>query len=348
MKIKDIIRHLEQVAPPIYQEGYDNAGLIVGDAQWKCTGVITCLDSTEAVIAEAVTKGCNLVVAHHPIVFKGLKRLTGRTYVERVILEAIRHNVAIYAIHTNLDNVYAQGVNGKIAERLGLQNTRILAPKALLKQVIAYVQPDQLSEVQAQLTEAGASAQSTGNSVRLASVGASPQEEGSAARIRLEVIFPQAQQGAIMQALAHFNELDYSLMSLENKTSLIGSGMVGELPKPMKETDFLALLKQQMKVSCIKHTALRKKKVKRVALCGGAGGFLLRSAVASGADFFITADYKYHEFFDADQQIVIADIGHFESEQFTIDLLCKIIREKFGNFAVHCTEVNTNPVRYYH
>ncbi len=347
MRIADIVQHLEAVAPPVYQEGYDNAGLIVGDASQECTGVLTCLDSTEEVIAEAVEKGCNLVVAHHPIVFKGLKRITGRTYVERVILQAIRNDVAIYAIHTNLDNVYARGVNAKIAERLGLVNTQILAPKATLKKLVVTALPGEADRLRRSLTEAGIDQQNTEHPIRFSAVGATQLEGDWHARVQLEVIFQQAQQRAIMRALQHIHELDYSIQPIENTSSQIGSGIVGELPESMTEKSFLSYLKERMGVGCIRYTALRGEKVKKVALCGGAGGFLLGKAIGQKADFFVTADYKYHEFFDADNQIVIADIGHFESEQFTIELLYDIIREKFGNFAVHCTEVRTNPVHYF-
>jgi dinuclear metal center YbgI/SA1388 family protein len=341
--IAEIIQHLETIAPPVYQEGYDNAGLIVGQAGQACTGVLTCLDATEAVVAEARKKGCNLIVAHHPIVFKGLKSLTGRNYVERVVIEAIRHDMAIYAIHTNLDNVYARGVNSAIAERLGLQNTRILAPQPALKQVSVFTSPAQADALADQLNQAAAAGQQNEAAVRLTTTGNHEQGE----RIKLEAIFHRAQQGRIMAVLRGYDELDYQLSSLEQSSSHIGAGLVGELPAPMTEGDFLAHLKASMQVNCIRHTALLDQPVQRIALCGGAGGFLLPQAIRSGARFFITGDYKYHEFFDADGQLVIADIGHFESEQFTIPLLANILKEKFGNFAIHCTEVVTNPVHYY-
>lgn len=341
--IKQIVQHLEQVAPPQYQESYDNAGLLVGDAAVECTGVLTCLDSTEAVIEEAIQTGCNLVVAHHPIVFRGLKRFTGRTYVERVIMLAIRNNIAIYAIHTNLDNVFIQGVNAKIAERLGLINTRILAPKATLSRATVFVPANVADELKTALEMAASSDQMPGSSIQQLSVGARNGDEVS---IELELVYPQAQAGAVQQILARYPQIGVLYSDLSNINSLTGSGLVGELPKAVSEKTFLKQLKENMGVSCIKYTALRDKQVKTIALCGGAGGFLLANAIRAGADFFVTADYKYHEFFDADNKIVIADIGHYESEQFTIQLLADIIREKFGNFAVRLTKVNTNPVNY--
>jgi dinuclear metal center YbgI/SA1388 family protein len=262
MQIKDILSVLEAVAPPHLQESYDNAGLIVGDPEAAVKGVLFCLDSTEAVVQEAVEKGCSLVVAHHPILFRGLKRLNGATYVERTVMQAVRQNIAIYAIHTNLDNVHSQGVNAKIAEKLGLVHTRVLAPKP----------------------------------------------------------------------------------GFDNNT---GAGLFGELPVPMSEKDFLQQVKNALRTDCVRHTALRGKPVQRVAVCGGSGSFLLPEALRAGADAFVSADFKYHEFFDAEGKIVIADVGHFESEQFTIELLRDIVREKFPTFALHLTELSTNPVFYF-
>lgn len=261
MTINDITTYLESIAPAHLQESYDNAGLIVGDPATEVSGVLTSLDCTEEIIAEAKARGCNLVVAHHPIVFRGLKRFNGSNYVERTVIKAIKEDVAIYAIHTNLDNVRHQGVNERIAQRLGLENLRLLGPK--------------------------------------------------------------------------------------NDEKTIGSGMVGELPAALGETDFLHLLKDRMEAAVVKHTALLNKPVSTVALCGGAGGFLLEQAKKAGAQVFVTADYKYHEFFDADGEIIICDIGHYESEQFTTQLLAELLTKKFRTFAVLCTERITNPVRYF-
>lgn len=340
--ITDIIAHLEAVAPPVYQEGYDNSGLIVGHAGQACTGVITCLDATEAVVEEAIAQGCNLVVAHHPIVFRGLQRFTGRTYVERVVMRAIRHDVAIYAIHTNLDNVYAQGVNAKIAERLGLVDTRILAPKGTLLRATLYCPPHQVDQLKPRLEAAIASAQTPAAPIRQAAIGS----RAGQASVELDVVFAQHSQRAVAQVLAAFPDVDALYSTVSNANPLTGSGMVGVLPKPMGEMAFLKLLKKQLGAGCVKYTQPLGRDVTTVALCGGAGGFLLPQAIGAGAQVFVTADYKYHEFFDAEGRIIIADIGHFESEQFTIELLADIIREKFGNFAVRLTEVTTNPVNY--
>lgn len=261
MFVRDILNLLETLAPPALQESYDNAGLITGHPDMPLQGVLFCLDSTEAVVEEAVSLGCNLIVAHHPIVFKGLRRFNGYSYVERTVISAIKNDVALYAIHTNLDNVHFRGVNAKIAEKIGLQNTRILTPKA------------------------------------------------------------------------GFSD--------------IGAGLLGTFAGPMPEPEFLNLLKNALGARCVRHTALRGKPVQQVAVCGGSGSFLLPDALRAGADAFVTADFKYHEFFDAENRLVIADVGHYESEQYTIELLFDVVREKFPNFALHCTKVNTNPVHYW-
>lgn len=343
MKIKALTQYLETIAPPAYQESYDNSGLIVGNLETKITGVLICLDSIEAVIEEAIDKNCNVIVAHHPIVFKGLKRLNGNNYVERIIIKAIQYEIAIYAIHTNLDNVYHQGVNGKIAEQLGLINTQILAPKSFSKKLQIFTPATNSQKIREALYSAGANISSSHSSIGVGSNAG----KNSLGEIRLEVSFSAGRQSAILQALRTVApDVAYDLFSIENKTIHIGSGMIGELETPIKETKFLKHIKKQMKAKCVRYTKLRNRKIKKVALCGGSGSFLLSTAIAQGADLFLTADFKYHEFFDADQRIVIADIGHYESEQFTSNLLYDIITEKFSTFAVYLTGTNTNPVNY--
>jgi len=331
--IQDVIQHLERIAPPIYQESYDNAGLICGNAQAEVTGILTCLDSTEAVIEEAIAKSCNLVVAHHPIVFRGLKQLTGRNYVERTLLRAIKNDVAIYAIHTNLDNMYVQGVNARFAERLGLENTRILAPKATFQELRFQVAATDLEAIYA------LDRTFTGPATVVVPTAHPDRYEARAT-------IAAGDLPAFRRAIGTFVKSTISIQSLQEVNPQVGSGMVGQLPEPMEELEFLHFLKRQMQTACVKHTALRGKPVQRVALCGGAGGFLLPAAIRAQADVFITADYKYHEFFDADGHLMITDIGHFESEQFTIPLLKELISDKFSNFAVYETVHNTNPVSY--
>jgi dinuclear metal center YbgI/SA1388 family protein len=364
MQIAEIIALLESVAPPSLQEHYDNAGLLTGNAGWTCTGALCTLDATEEVIKEAVQQNCNLVIAHHPIIFGGLKKINGKNYVEKAVITAIKNDVAIYAIHTNLDNVLA-GVNGMMANKLGLVNTRILAPKeATLKKLYTFVPLEQAEQVRAALFAAGAGHIGNYNECSFGAEGTGtfkgeedtnpfvgkPGERHYEKELKIEVIFPSYLQASLLKALlaAHpYEEVAYDVVELANAHPRIGSGLIGELPEPMPETGFLTLLKQSFNLSLIRHTALLGRPVKKVALCGGAGSFLVSKALASGADVYVTADMKYHEFFDANDRIVIADIGHFESEQFTIDLLTAILREKFPTFAVLKTAVKTNPVHYF-
>jgi len=347
MQIKKVISYLETIAPPAYQESYDNAGLIVGDPTWEVTGVMVCLDSTEAVIDEAINNNCNLVIAHHPIVFKGLKRFNGHHYVERVVMMAIKYDIAIYAIHTNLDNVYSNGVNGRIAEQLGLLNTQILRPRQGMKKLTLYVPANESDKLRNRLFKAGAGQIGPVRHLSHASVGAGTRNSSGNAEVRLEMIFPTVVQRQLEQEIrAEGDRVHYDIVALDNQNPLVGAGIIGTLKEPMAERAFLEQMKRKMKTACVRYTALRRRKVRKVAICGGAGGFLLRDAIAQSADVFITADYKYHEFFDANGQIVIADIGHYESEQYTIELLYSLLSENFSKFAVFATTVNTNPVNY--
>lgn len=349
MKIKELTAFLETIAPSAYQESYDNSGLIVGNPNEEIKGVLICLDSTEAIIEEAIEKKCNVVIAHHPIVFRGLKRFNGKHYVERVVMKAIKNDIAIYAIHTNLDNVYNKGVNAKIAERLDLINTQILAPKVGLKKIFTFVPTEYSEKVRAALFTAGAGDIPKFENLSYATIGVGTQHQSGGAQVKLEFTFPSVKQNAIIKALQDSHpdfDVPYDIISIENKNSEVGSGMIGYLKDPMSEKEFLQKIKKQMKAGCVKYTKLLRKKISKVAVCGGSGGFLLKDAIRQGADIFITSDYKYHEFFDADGKIIIADIGHYESEQFTIELLYDIITEKFSNFAAYFTEINTNPVNY--
>ena len=361
--IKDITNYLEQLAPPVYQESYDNCGLIVGDSSQQVTNVLVTLDCTEAVVDEAIAKGCNLIVAHHPIVFSGLKKLNGKNYVERTVIKAIKNEVAIYAIHTNLDNV-KHGVNAKIAERLGLMNTQILAPKSgLLKKMVVYVPQSHIEKVQQALFDAGAG--NIGNysecSFYAAGTGTFKGNEQSNGFVgeqgkqhqepeyKLEVLVDDARLGTAISAMisAHpYEEVAYDVFALANAHTQIGSGMIGELPEALAPEDFLAHLKTSMQTNTIRYTPVNKS-IKKVAVCGGSGSFLLKTALAAGADAFVTADFKYHEFFDAEQRLMIADIGHYESEIFTINLLADEMLKKFHSFAVILSEINTNPINYY-
>lgn len=349
MQIKELITYLEQIAPLSLQESYDNAGLIVGDPIIKLQGALICLDSTEAVVDEAIELGCNLIIAHHPIIFKGLKKLNGKNYIERTIIKAIRYDIAIYAIHTNLDNIFTKGVNARIAKKIGLSKTSILAPKQNAKKLSTIVPVDHADQLRQALFSAGAGDVFGTANQSYAGVGMQTQNGHGGAAVKIEFTFAAEKQGAIVKALHKHHpdeQIAYDIFSTENKETQSGAGIIGKLKKPIHERNFLEHLKKVMKAGVVKYTRLSGKKVRTVAVCGGSGGFLLPVAIAKGADVFVTADYKYHEYFDANGKIVIADIGHYESEQFTIDLLFDIISEKFSTFALHCTKVNTNPVKY--
>jgi dinuclear metal center YbgI/SA1388 family protein len=364
MKLSQLTSFLESIAPLAYQEDYDNSGLIVGRPDQEIQQALISLDCTEAVVDEAIATNCQVIISHHPIVFRGLKKFNSKTYVERVVEKAIRNNIALYAIHTNLDSIIT-GVNARICERLGLKNCHILAPKHnLLKKLVTYVPIANADAVRAALFEAGAgnignyseasfnaegSGTFKGNELTNPFVG-EPGKLHWENEIRIETIYPAVLESKIIMALIlahHYEEVAYDLYNLTNQNPQVGAGMVGELELAVDETTFLRHVKDKMHAQVIRHTAFTGKPIKKVAVCGGAGGFLLKQAIAAGADIFITADYKYHEFFDAEGKIIIADIGHFESEQFTQELLYEIIRKNFINFAVRLTEVNTNPVKYF-
>ena len=362
-KIVDIITVLEQWAPLVLQESYDNAGLLTGNKDDRCTGVLCCLDVTEAVIDEALDRQCNLIVAHHPLIFTGIKRLSGGSGLERTLIKAVKKDLAIYAIHTNLDNVL-NGVNGKIASQLQLVNTRVLLPKQdSLRKLITYVPLSHTEEVRRALFAAGAghigrysecSFTSSGEGTFRAGPGTQPfvgerGERHTENENRLEVIFPEYRQATLLDALrrAHpYEEVAYDLVPLANAHQELGAGLVGELRQPVEESAFLGSLAQTFGVGQLRHSAMLGRPIQRVAVCGGAGSFLISKALAAGADVFITADLKYHDFFLADGRLVLADIGHFESEQFTIELLADHLAEKFLNFAVLKTSISTNPVQY--
>lgn len=364
MKIKEIIQELERWAPPAYQESYDNARLITGSQKEELKSILISLDCTEEVVDEAIKKNCNLVIAHHPIVFSGLKSLTGKNYVERTIIKAIKNDIAIYAIHTNLDNVY-NGVNKKIADIIGLTNQKVLAPKSgTLSKLVTFVPAEKSKTVLNKLHEVGAgqignyshcsfSSEGTGtfkpNEIANPTIG----ESGKTERVneeRIELIFPSALEAKIVTALksAHpYEEVAYYIAKLSNSNQEVGAGMVGDLQQEIAILDFMTLIKEKFNLSVIRHTTFHKEKIKKIAVCGGAGSFLLSKAKATNADVFITSDYKYHEFFDAEGNIIIMDIGHYESEVFTKELIYDRLKEKFANIALNLSQVVTNPINYF-
>ncbi len=362
MQIKEIIEVLEAWAPPILQENYDNAGLIIGNQGAELSGALVTLDVTEEVIDEAINKKCNLIIAHHPIIFKGLKRITGKNYIERTVIKAIKNDIAIYAIHTNLDNV-KHGVNAKIAEKLGLSNIQVLEPKpAVLMKLITFAPHAFAEQVKQALFAAGAgnignydqcSFSTQGKGTFRAKDGSVPfvgqiGQHHEEPETRIEVVMPIYLTSKVLSALLKvhpYEEVAYDLVPLANANNEIGSGMVGELPEPMNEQAFLAHLKKSLQIENVRYTSFAGA-IKKVALCGGVGSFLIQAAKSSGAQAFVTADVKYHEFFDAEQSLMIADVGHYESEFFTKELIQQQILKYFPTFAVLLSEIHTNPIKY--
>lgn len=363
MQVKDITRLIESMAPLAYQESYDNAGLIVGDANDDVSGVLITLDITEEVMEEAIRKNLNMVIAHHPIVFGGLKKLNGRNYVERSVIKAIKNNIAIYAAHTNLDGVFG-GVNSKICEKLKLQNCRMLIPmQGMLKKLVTFVPVSHAEKVRTALFEAGAGQIGNYDSCSFNQQGLGSFKGNDSTNpfageknklhfeeeTRIETIFPKHIQGRVIEAMiqAHpYEEVAYDIYPLDNEFPLAGTGMIGELAEPVDEHHFLQTIKETFYCQALKHTALLGKPIKKVAVCGGSGSSFLNRAIAQNADIYISADFKYHQFFDAEKKIVIADIGHYESEQFTKEVFYELLTKKFPKFAVHLSEISTNPVNY--
>lgn len=363
MTISAIISVLEKMAPMFLQESYDNSGLITGQKQTECTGALLCLDVTESVINDAISKNCNLIISHHPIVFKGIKKFDSDYYVDKTIIAAIKNDIAIYACHTNMDNVI-NGVNGKIADKLNLINRRILQPKSFLIQKLVVFVPFEYQEVlEKSLFEAGAGEMGNYGECSFVSegVGSFKPLEGAdphtgkigvrtiQKEVKVEVIFPIWKQSAILNAMknAHpYEEVAYELYTLQNKHQEIGAGIIAELEQSVDIKNFLNEIKSIFNVKCLKHTQIISEKIKKIAICGGSGSFLIQDAIRAKADVFITSDIKYHDFFEANNQLVLVDIGHFESEQFTIELFADVLKNNFPTFAHFKTDVHTNPVKY--
>jgi len=363
MRLKEITRYIESVAPLAFQESYDNAGLIIGQPDDEISGILITLDVTEDILDEAIRKNLNLIIAHHPIIFSGIKKLNGKNYIERCIAKAIKNDIAIYAAHTNLDSVFG-GVNSKICEKLVLQNCRILAPTpSFLKKLVTFVPIADAAKVRNAILEAGAgnignydscSFNQNGNGTFRGNDQTNPyvgekNQLHTEEETRIETIFPKHIQSKVIQALlqAHpYEEVAYDIYPLDNEYTQAGIGMIGELQEPIDELDFLQKVKDAFKCKVVKHTQLLGKPIRRVAVCGGSGSTYLNMAMAQKADIFISGDFKYHQFFDAENQIIVADIGHYESEQFTKEVFYELLTKKFPKFAVHLSDFNTNPVIY--
>ena len=363
MKVQSICELIEEVAPLALQESYDNAGLLVGDLQMEITSVLVSIDVTENVIEEAIQKKCNLIVSHHPLIFSALKKVVGKNEVQRCVIKAIKHDIAIYAAHTNLDNVL-QGVSAKMAEKIGLKDLKILQPKGnLLLKLITYVPKIHSYKVREALFEAGGgtignynscSFNSEGIGTFLANENANPyigelNKLHSEPETKIEVILPEYLKFKVLETLLKihpYEEPAYDFISLDNTWNQVGAGVIGTLEEEEEEINFLNRLKSIFNIPTIRHTNLSGKKIKRVALCGGSGSSFLPDAILAGADIYISGDFKYHEFFEAENHILIADIGHYESEQFTKDIFFEIITKKMPTFAVQISECKTNPINY--
>ena len=364
MQINKVIQVLEELAPLNYAEDFDNVGLLTGSGDWEVKGILVTLDTLEEVVDEAIENNCNLIVSFHPIIFSGLKSLTGRNYVERTVLKAIKNDIAIYAIHTALDNSF-RGVNDMICEQLGLINRKILVPQqGSIKKLITFVPKKDAAEVREALFSAGAgtignyehcsfnvigSGSFRGNEESNPVIGRKGETHYEE-EVQIGVTFPKHLEKDILKALfeAHpYEEVAYEITTLENRNQHIGMGMIGELEQEVPEKAFLEQVKKTFKTGCIRHSALLKKPIKKVAVLGGSGSFAIEKAAAAGADIFLTADLKYHDFYKAGQKLVLADIGHYESEQYTKNLLAAFLKKNFANFAVVLSNTETNPIKYF-
>jgi len=363
MIIQDVVNLLEDFAPTKYAEDFDNVGLLVGDSKNEVTGALITLDTLEATVDEAVSKNCNLIISFHPIIFSGLKKLTGKNYVERTVLKAIKNEIAIYAIHTALDNQY-KGVNDMIAEKIGLTNREILIPrKDSIKKLTTFVPVNDADSVRKALFEAGAgsignydncSFNSTGEGSFKGNEDSNPVV-GKKGQVHFEkemqigITYATHLESRILKSLFHshpYEEVAYEIHSLENANQQLGMGMIGELQSETDEKSFLNELKETFNSGCIRHSVLLGKPIKKVAVLGGSGAFAIENAKAAGANIFITADLKYHDFYKAEEKLVLADIGHYESEQFTKNLLYSFLSKKISSFALILADTNTNPIHY--
>ncbi|WP_062059991.1 Nif3-like dinuclear metal center hexameric protein [Aquimarina longa] len=363
MQIKEVIQHLEALAPTAYAEDFDNVGLLVGNSETKVTGILVTLDTLENILDEAIENNCNLIVSFHPIIFKGIKKFNGNTYVERVVMKAIKNDIAIFSIHTALDNAL-YGVNNMMCEKLGLLQRKILIPQSgNIKKLTTFAPNNEAKLLCTKLFEAGAgtignydncsfSSEGTGTfralnnaNPSLGIIGKLHEEKET----QIQVTYPKHCENNILKALFKnhsYEEVAYEITTLENKNQNIGIGMIGELPESMKEIDFLKYIKSIFKTGCIRHSALLNKPIKKVAVLGGSGSFAIQNALYAGADIFITSDLKYHEFYKAENKFILADIGHYESEQYTKNLIVSYLRKKISNFAIILSDKNTNPIQY--
>lgn len=364
MKIKEILSILEEMAPLAYAEDFDNVGLLVGNKENDATGILVCHDALESVIDEAIANNCNLVVCFHPILFSGLKKITGKNYVERSVVKAIKNDIVIYAVHTALDN-HKNGVNKIFCDALGLINTKVLIPKEnFIQKLVTYTTPENAEKLRNSLFDSGAgrignydncSFNSDGFSTYKGNENSNPVvgkkgELTQTNEIKIEVTFEKHLQSKILKALFTnhiYEEVAYEIYDIKNSHQNIGLGMIGELETALSERDFLQMVKDKMQCGGIRHSEILDKKIKKVAVLGGSGSFAIQNAINQGADAFLTADLKYHQFYESENQILIADIGHFESERYTKNYIVDFLKEKITNFAIVLSQENTNPVKYF-
>lgn len=364
MIVNDFIEAIEELSPSYYAEDFDNTGLLIGEKSMEVTGALVTLDTLEPVVDEAINKNCNLIISFHPIIFTGLKKLNNSTYVERVVHKAIKHDIAIYAMHTALDNVY-NGVNGMICKKLGLTNTSVLIPKPkTIKKLTTYAPKANVEMVRNALFGAGGGSIGNydfcsfntegigtfnGNEQSNPSIG-KPGKTQFEEEVQINLTFSSHLQPKLLKALfeSHpYEEVAYELETLENNDQHRGIGMLGELEIPLGITEVLSHIKEVFKTKVIRHSQLNDKPIQRIAVLGGSGAFAIEKAKAAKADLYLTADLKYHDFYKAENQIILADIGHYESEQYTKDLIHAYLTEKFANFALVLSNINTNPIQYY-
>jgi dinuclear metal center YbgI/SA1388 family protein len=363
MKLKEICSYLDRVVPLSFQENYDNSGLQTGNPEKDIKSVLIALDITEDVIDEAIVVGCDLVISHHPLIFRPLKKITGSIYVERVLIKAIKSEIAIYSCHTNLD-ILKEGVSRKMASKLNLQNVKVLSPlKNKLLKLVTYIPENYLDKVREAVFTAGAGRIGYYDKCSFGTFGTGTFRGGEETKpfvgekgklhlekeVRFETILPIHLKEPVIMSLieAHpYEEVAYDIYSIENEYSEAGLGCIGELEKETDESAFLKTLSDIFNSEGVRFSKLTGKKIKRVALCGGAGISLLGEALSAKADIFVTADIKYHEFFNAENRLLLADIGHYESEKYSIEILYDLIIKKFPTFAVRFSETNTNPINY--
>lgn len=364
MTLNKIVTILEEMAPLAYAEDFDNVGLLTGHMQQELTGILVCHDALEEVIDEAIATNCNLVVCFHPILFSGLKKITGKNYVERAVIKAIKNDIAIYAVHTALDN-HKNGVNKIMCDALGLTNTQILVAKEnYIRKLVTYTIPENFNTLRNALFDAGAGSVGNYENCSFSSNGlgtyqgndhsnpavGNPGEFMEEAEIKLEVTFEKHLEGAILKALFSnhvYEEVAYEIYSLQNRHQNIGLGMIGQFSQAMDEASFLYLVKEKMQAGGIRHSAFTGREIKKVAVLGGSGSFAIKNAIAAGADAYLTADLKYHQFYEAEGKLLLADIGHYESERYTAGYMAGFLKDAGVTVPVILSKTDTNPVKYF-